>query len=202
MMSELNKKNLEDMQRLKKRVNKSWLEDGIWEVLWGIWLLLVSSGAFVIYLYKESLVLRIIGAVMIIIGSFTPLLLWKYFRSNYSYPKGGYAVLRNKYTVSSGIAVVMGLLSFFGYMFLDVRYKGVLLGLFLFCVLLAIYFSSGLKRFIIISSIPLLASIISLLFKTPNEIIFNFMVFCPTGIALLFSGLKAFEDFSRRYDEQ
>ena len=197
----MNELSEEKIEAIKNRVKASWLEDGIWEILWGIWFLLVSSGAFVIYLYRESSPLKITGAAMIVVGSITPLLLWKYFRSKYSYPKGGYAVLRNKYNVSSGIAVVVGLLSFLGYMFFSVQYKGALLGLFLFCVLLAIYFSSGLKRFVIISSIPLFAGIISFLFKTPNEIISNFMVFCPAGIALLISGLKAFRRFGREYEE-
>jgi len=197
----MNEMNREKIETIKSRVRASWLEDGLWEILWGIWFLMVSGGAFLIYIYKESPALKIAGLAMIIIGSFTPILLWKYFRSKYSYPKGGYAVLRNKYTISSGIAVVVSLLSFLWYMFIGVHYKGVLLGLFLFCVLLAIYFSSGLKRFAIASSIPLLAGIISLLFKSPNGIIFNFMVFCPTGIALLVSGAITYRNFKRKVTE-
>jgi len=190
-----------NISSLEKRVKSSWLEDGIWEILWGIWLLLVSSGAFVIYLYKESSHLKIAGAAMVILGSITPILLWKYFRSRYSYPKGGYAILRNRYSTSSNIAIVLGILFFLGYMFLSVWLKGLSLGLFLFFIFLSLYFSSGLKRFIFVSSVPLLAGIISLFFNNPNEIILNFMVFCPTGIALLVSGLKVFRGFRRRYDE-
>jgi len=190
-----------NISSLEKRVKSSWLEDGIWEILWGIWLLLVSSGAFVIYLYKESSHLKIVGAAMVILGSITPILLWKYFRSRYSYPKGGYAILRNRYSTSSNIAIVLGILFFLGYMFLSVWLKGLSLGFFLFFIFLSLYFSSGLKRFIFVSSVPLLAGIISLFFNNPNEIILNFMVFCPTGIALLVSGLKVFRGFRRRYDE-
>ena len=191
----------EKIETLKNRVKASWLEDGIWEILWGIWFLLVSGGAFLIYIYKESPALKIAGLVMIIIGSFTPILLWRRFRTKYSWAKGGYSILRHKYSVPSGITITLGLLAFFGYLFVGVHFKGFLLGMFIFFILLSIYFSSGLKRFVIISAIPLLAGIISLLFKTPNEIIFNFMVFCPTGIALLISGLKAFREFERKYEK-
>jgi len=197
-MNELNRKKIET---IKSRVRASWLENGIWEVLWGIWFFLVSGGAFLIYLYKESLFLKIIGAAMIIIGSVTPLLLWRRFRAKYSWAKGGYSILRHKYSAASGVAIVLGLLTFFGYLFIGVHFKGVLLGLFIFFILLSVYFSSGLKRFFIISAIPLLAGIISLLFNTPNEIIFNFMVFYPTGTALLISGLKAFGGFGKRFTE-
>ncbi|MEJ2567659.1 MAG: hypothetical protein P8Z50_02090 [candidate division WOR-3 bacterium] len=195
----MNELNEEKIEAIKNKVKASWLEDGMWEILWGIWFLLVSSGAFVIYIHKESPALKIAGVAMIIIGSVTPLLLWKYFRSRYSWSKGGYAILRNKYSVPSGIAVMTGLFSFFGYIFLSTKFKGVFLGLFIFFIFLSLYFSSGLKKFIVISSIPLLAGIISLLFKIPNEIIFNFIVFCPTGIALLIYGLKAFRGFQRRH---
>ncbi len=192
----------EKIETLKNRVKASWLEDGIWEILWGIWFLLVSGGAFLIYIYKENPVLKIAGAAMIIVGSVTPLLLWKYFRSKYSWTKGGYAVLRHKYSVPSGITITLGLLAFFGYLFVGVHFKGFLLGIFIFSILLSIYFSSGLRRFVIISAIPLMVGIISIFFKNPNEIILNFIVFCPTGIAILISGLKAFRAFRSRYDEQ
>jgi hypothetical protein len=191
----------EKIEALKGKVKASWLEGGIWEILWGIWFLLVSSGAFLIYLYKGSPALKIAGAAMIIIGSVTPLLLWRRFRAKYSWTKGGYSILRHKYSAASGIAIVLGLLAFFGYLFVGVHFKGFLLGMFIFFILLSIHFSSGLKRFVIISAIPLLAGMISFLFKTPNEIIFNFMIFCPTGLALLVSGLKVFRDFRRRYDK-
>jgi len=193
----MNELNREKIETIKSRVRASWLEDGLWEILWGIWFLLVSGGAFLIYLYKESPALKIAGLAMIIIGSVTPLLLWRRFRVKYSWTKGGYSILRHKYFAASGIAIVLGLLTFFSYLFFGVLFKGVLLGLFIFFILLSIYFSSGLKRFFIISVIPLLAGIISLLFKTPNEIIFNFTVFFPTGIALTISGSIAYRAFKR-----
>jgi hypothetical protein len=192
----------EKIETIKSRVRASWLEDGLWEILWGIWFLMVSGGAFLIYLYKESPALKIAGLAMIIIGSFTPLLLWRRFRAKYSWAKGGYSILRHKYSAASGIAIALSLFSFFGYLLVGVHFKGFLLGMFIFFILLSIYFYSGLKRFVIISSIPLSAGIISLLFKNPNEIILNFIVFCPTGIAILISGLKAFRAFRSRYDEQ
>jgi len=200
-MNSLNKERIEHVKKLEEKVKSSWLEDGIWEILWGMWFLLASSGAFVIYLYKESLVLKIAVLVMIVAGSIASVLFWKYFRTRYSWPKRGYAILRHNYTTLSRIAIIMILISFSVYMFMEMRFKGIFLGICIFFIFLFLYSSSGSKRFAVISSVPLLAGIISLLFETPNEKIFNFIVFCPTGIALLISGLKAFRDFRRRYDE-
>lgn len=199
-MDELNESKIEDMQRFKEKVRGSWLDDGIWEILWGIWFLVASSGAFVIYLCKESLALKIAVLVMIVVGSIVSVLFWKHFRTRYSWPKGGYAILRHNYTMLSRIAIIMILISFFVYMFMETRFKGIFLGVCIFFIFLFLYSSSGSKRFAVISSVPLLAGIISLLFKTPKEIVFNFIIFCPTGIALLVSGLKVFRGFRRKYD--
>lgn len=201
MMDNSKEKISEDVQRLKKEVRRSWWEDGIMEILWSIWFLLPASGVIIINFYKQPPYLGFIALAMIVVGAFTPLIFWKYFKERYSWIKVGYAIPLFDYTFSSILTVGMAILAFFGSIFLPEEFYGILFGLSVFFILLSIYFASGFKRFLVISAIPLIVGVtLSILDVFPKEI-WSYIIFYPTGIALLISGLKVFRNFVRSHDE-
>jgi hypothetical protein len=92
----------------------------------------------------------------------------------------------------------MGMLSFFGFMLLSAPFEGFLLGAFIFFIFLSLYFVSGFKRFLIISVVPLIPGAISFLLNISNKETLSYIVFCPTGVAMLLSGLSVFRKFRRK----
>jgi uncharacterized membrane protein HdeD (DUF308 family) len=93
MMSAFNKKSLEDVQKLKKKVNRCWWEDGISEILWGLCYLLVGSGDLFLHLYGQHTSLKVVGTVMIVAGVVATIFLLKYFKAKYVWSETGYAIL-------------------------------------------------------------------------------------------------------------
>jgi len=205
-MNSENEREADKVVNLKNKVFQTWVEDGMYEICFGICCLVVSlvftSPIVKILPHGSSLsvsFLHLILALAIVAGAF-----WivRKLKEKFIWRKVGYSVIKDYYPKS--VWIVLGLIflflvfAVFSIRFLSDEITVCLFGLVMSFGFVAEYIQAGkTKRFLFFSFLPILiAGVSSLLGVTWEDSIF-LMIFI-LGCALLISGVIVYVNFKRK----
>jgi hypothetical protein len=208
MMNEFNEKNLEDVQRLKEDVYKSWWRDGMFEISFGIAMFFIGLGYFIPkipFLPNTFLSFFLSRLIPILIGVFGFFWLSRKFKEKYIWGKAGYSVPSNACPLSVKISILAGFLFYILAMlsrrFLSSEAIILLTGTAIIFAYLALYFQSGkAKRFLVFSILTIIIAGINALMGIFYPQAIYLMIFI-IGCFSLISGNIVYRAFRRRYNE-
>jgi hypothetical protein len=204
-MGEVNEKGLEDMQRLKEDVYKSWWRDGLFEISFGIAMFFIGLGYFVpkipflpntfISFFSFRLILMLIGVV----GFFW---LNRKFKEKYIWRKTGYSVPLDACPNAVKFSIVAGFLFYILVMlsrrFLSSEAVVLLTGTAIVFAYIALFFLSGkAKRFLAFSVLIIIIAGINALIGIFYPQAIYLMIFI-IGCVSLVSGIMVYRDFRRK----
>ena len=204
-MSGLNEKNLEDMQRLREDVYKSWWRDGMFEICFGIAMFFIGLGYFVTkipFLPNAFLAFFFSRFILIVIGVSSFFWLNRKFKAKYIWGKTGYSIPANDCPKSVKISILAGflfyILALLSRRFLPSEAIILLTGTAIVFAYIALFFQSGkTKRFLIFSVLTFgVAGFYSIKGLYYPQAIY-LMIFI-LGCASLISGFIVFGEFKRK----
>ena len=204
-MDELNEKKLEDVQRLREDVYKSWWRDGMFEISFGIVMFFIGLGYFVPkipFLPNTFLAFFLSRLILIIIGVSGFFWLNRKFKAKYIWGKTGYSVPANDCSKSVKVSICFGFL-FYVLALLSIRFMPsevtlLLTGTAIVFAYIALFFQSGkTKRFLAFSVLPLLIAGVTALMGLFYPQAIYLMLFI-LGCASIISGFIVYGKFRRK----
>lgn len=203
-MNEFNEKNLEEVQKLREDVYKSWWRDGMFEISFGIAMFFIGIGFFVPripFLPNTFLSFFLSRLILILIGIFGFFWLNRKFKEKYIWGKTGYSIPSNACPVSVKISILAGFLFYILTMlsrrFLSSEAIILLTGTAIVFAYIALFFQSGkAKRFLSFSVLAILIAGINARMGIfyPQAI---YLIIFMMGCASLISGIVVYSNFKR-----
>ncbi len=209
MMNIAREKKSENIEDLKNKVFQTWVEDGMFEICFGICYLsvgLVFASPFVKILPSGSRLgvafLRLILASSIVGGTFW---LIRKLKEKFIWREAGYSVIKDYYPKS--VWVVLSLIFLFvGFAMFSIRFLSHEITIFLFGLVMSFafvaeYIQAGrVRRFLLFSLLPILTVGVSyILGVTWGDSLF--LMIYILGCALLISGVIVYMNFKRKSTE-
>ncbi len=204
-MNDVNEKKLENIQRLKEDVYKSWWRDGMFEISFGIVMFFIGLGYFVpkiSFLPNTFLAILYSRVILMIIGVLGFFWLNRKFKEKYIWGKTGYSIPSNTSPIHVKISILAGFLTYILALlsrnFLPSGVTILLTGLAISFAYIALFFQSGkTKRFLAFSALTLgLATAIALSGVFYPQAIY--LIIFIIGCASIFSGLMVYGKFRRK----
>ncbi|MCK4420172.1 hypothetical protein KAW48_00115 [candidate division WOR-3 bacterium] len=191
--------NVEEVNEIRKKVRRVWWEDGLVEIVAGMWFLLLGAISFIYRLPFNPIIKIVVLVLLIVFNIFLP----RWLKAKYVWKDTGYSMpaFFKLYTWPYVIFLVLALLSLLGLFFSPSRLNGLLFGFFFCFIFLGTFSLSGLRRFLIMSTIPFVVGLLGAIFKLSLGKNLYLMVLV-VGIALLISGVRVYSEFKKKvYNE-
>jgi hypothetical protein len=191
--------SVEEVSEIREKVQRTWWEDGIVEIVAGMWFLLLGAISFIYRLPLNPIIKIVVLVLPIVVNIFLP----RWLKAKYVWKDTGYSMpaFFKLYTWPYVIFLVLALLSLLGLFFSPFRLNGLLFGFFFCFIFLGTFSLSRLKRFLAMSSIPVVIGVVGDIFNLSLGKNFHLMVFV-VGIALLISGVRVYSEFKKKvYNE-
>jgi hypothetical protein len=208
-----NEKKSENIQNLKGKVSRSWYEDGMFEISFGIFMLFISSGWFVNgsrylpqilpkHLYITVRFLWLLLLIGVILGF---IWLTKKLKKEFVWSKVGYSVTKDSYPKSSRIFLILAFLFLFTAVFgtdlLSPKIRIIATGFGLCFAYIAQFFQAGrIRRFLVFSSFPPVIAVINsfLGFSWEQNL---YLIIFVIGVASIISGMIVYKNFEKELTE-
>lgn len=193
--------NVEEVNEIRKKVRRTWWEDGLVEIFTGVLVLFVGIGLLILEIltvWGIQQAVRIVLFIVAIAGAGSYYWVQKWLKAKYVWKKAGYSVpsydnLTNLFVLIGSLFVLLLVVNDFWSHF---RIGGLFAGSSVFFFWFATFSFSGLKRFLVIGSFSFILGIIGVIFKMNGistlQIIIGFL-----GVASLVSGIKVNREFRR-----
>lgn len=206
-MDSSKQKKSENIQKLRENVNRSWWEDGMFEISFGILMFFIGLGYFVPkipFLPDTFLAVFSSRIILIVIGVFGFFWLNRKFKEKFVWGKTGYSIPACAYSKSVKISISIGFLCYLLALFalfsrrLPPSETAILsTGFAISLAYITLFFQSGrIRRFLLLSFLPIIsAAIIALLKIFYQEGIY--LMFFIIGSATVVSGIIVYEKFRR-----
>ena len=201
-MDEVNEKNFESVQKLKEGVCKSWWNDGMFEISFGIVMFFIGLGYFVPktpFLPDTFLAISCARIILMVIGVLGFFWLNRKFKEKYIWGKTGYSVLANTCSKSVKISIFAGFLFYILAMlsrrFLPSEAIILLTGSAIVFACVSLFFQSGkAKRFLAFSVLPLIIAGVTSILRVfyPQAI---YLMLLILGCVSLMSGFIVYMNF-------
>jgi len=199
--------NVEEVNEIRKKVRRTWWEDGLEEIVWGAVLLFVSFGWFVLEAKMLSSniyrVVQFLWAIIVIGCCFVGYWIHRKLKAKYVWKKTGYSIPSyNKLArVLLVVTFLFGGFLVFSYFLFSSRISVLFLGLAVFMGSLVTFSSSGLKRFLVVGFFPLVIGIVGSIANLSLGTSLYLMVFV-VGVVFLISGIRVYREFKKKvYNE-
>jgi len=201
-----NEREADKVVNLKNKVFQTWVEDGMFEICFGVCLLIVGLVFLspVIKFLPHSSRLSVVFLRLIVVSAIVAGTFWliRKLKEKFIWSKVGYSVVKDYYPKSVWIVLSLIFLflvfAVFSIRFLSNEITACLFGLVVSFGFVAEYIQAGkIKRFLFFSFLPILiAGVSSLLGVTWGDSIF--LMIYILGCALLISGVIVYVNFRRK----
>ena len=199
------KRQSANRNNLKEKVDRSWYEDGMFEICIGILFLFIVLGLYLGFKFglpaRFSLIVKLLWSAAYIILGFGAYWLIRKLKEKLVWDKAGYSLIRDSYPKVSVVFLFLGLfflfLSIYGYRFLIQPIRILSTGLGLCFAFVSQFFQAGkTRRFLLFCVLPIFIAAINISLDVSWELNLCLQILI-IGLALITSGSIAYRAFKR-----
>ena len=205
MKNDDKKRQSANRKDLKEKVDRSWYEDGMFEIGVGILFLFIVLGLYLGFKFglpaRFSLIVKLLWSAAYIILGFGAYWLIRKLKEKLVWDKAGYSLIRDSYPKISVVFLFLGLLflflSIYGHGFLNPPIRILSTGLGLCFAFVSQFFQAAkIRRFLLFCILPIFIAAANIFLDISWQLNLALQILI-IGLALIISGSIAYRGFKR-----